>query len=367
VGVATVLLAGLTAAACSSSPSKPKASGKVSLPTGFQRVSNDAPWRTTTGAQIRANNGSVLQVGSTYYWYGMEYDGALTDKKFNGVMRLNAYTSTDLAHWSFATTLIQSDRTNTPGKPQVGWYSNPDVLFNKATRTYVLNLSENHGQRNGVDFYTARSPLGPYTWHADKEVERPDGLHTMGNKHVFLDDDGQAYLLFVSDDGAPTHLNTNTKIALLTPDYLGIARVVSDCAGRGHEALSMLKHGRYYYMFSSQTRGWKSSPTSYKRATALNAFSCTGGDDGHGWYRVPTTPSSTDSFNTQHRTEITVRGTDITTVVYTGDRWSQFDPTVGGVGRNDWYPLTFDTSGTPVLHGLHSWLINAKTGQWRAG
>jgi hypothetical protein len=339
--------------------------GALAAATGFQPIDNETVWKTVGGGEIRANGGSVLKRGSTFYWFGMRYDGTITSQVFSGTIVLNEYASTDLSHWRRVQTILSYDtQSPPPDDPNVQWFGRPDVIYNASTQTYVLTIERNVGHRNELAFYTASAPDGTYVWHPEKEVVLPDGMHTMGDKGVFKDADGKAYLLFVSDDDAPPN-NKHTKIAPFTADYLALNRVISDCGGGGHEAMSMVKRGDVYYLFSSRTRGWLPSATTYKKATAISQFPCQGGDDGGGWNLVGTTPTSTNSFNTQHDFVLPVQGSGDTSYLYAGDRWSQFDPRVQGVGRYGWYPLTFNATGKPVIHGLQHWTVNVSTGAWQ--
>lgn len=338
---------------------------RAAAATGFQPIHNETAWATVGGAEIRANAGSILKRNGVYFWFGMRYDGTITAAVFQGRIALNEYTSTDLSHWRRVQTVLSYDTEAPPPEdPNVQWFGRPDVIYNASTKNYVLTIERNVGHRNELAFFTATSPDGAFVWHPDKEIALPDGLHTMGDKGVFQDSNGQAYLLFVSDDDAPP-FNKHTKIAPFTADYLGLRGVISDCGGGGHEAMSIIKRAGSYYLFSSRTRGWLPSATTYKKAASISQFACQGGDDGGGWNVVGTTPGSTNSFNTQHDFVMPVRGSRGTAYLYAGDRWSQWDPRIQGIGRYAWYPLTFDAAGTPVVNGLPDWSINASTGQWR--
>ena len=43
-----------------------------------QTIQNDEFWKDTDGNFIYSQGGGVLQVGDTYYWYGVKYNGAVT-------------------------------------------------------------------------------------------------------------------------------------------------------------------------------------------------------------------------------------------------------------------------------------------------
>jgi hypothetical protein len=61
---------------------------------------------------------------------------------------------------------------------------------------------------------------------------------------------------------------------------------------------------------------------------------------------------------------LTVNGTSQSTVLFCGDRWSNFGG--NGIGYNDWLPLSFNGT-TPVFNSLSQWDFNATTGAWSVG
>ena len=46
--------------------------------SGGALIRNDVFWKDSAGSLIYSQGGGVLQVGSTYYWYGVRYAGAAT-------------------------------------------------------------------------------------------------------------------------------------------------------------------------------------------------------------------------------------------------------------------------------------------------
>jgi len=101
--------------------------------------------------------------------------------------------------------------------------------------------------------------------------------------------------------------------------------------------------------------GWRSSQTMYATATSLAGP----------WsdLRVlATEPTSPDSFNTQHDFIIPIIGTQKTTYVYVGDRYSQHHG--HGIGRNVFLPLVWE-GNTPKLRWYSRWRIDTRTGDWK--
>ncbi len=301
-------------------------------------------WRDAgNNTEIINNCGNVLQVGSTFYWYGW-------DKYAHTV---NVYTSTTLGSDSW------TEHSGT-GFPMFGsgFHGRPDVIRrNDGTYVMVVEFSSGPG-RNGLEYLTASSPTGPFT-SVLKEDFVMDGSGnltiTMGDKGLFQDDDANktVYLLCTSDDGGNT--NGTHKIIRLNSNAIGQDAVMKTwtVTTNRREALAIFKRNGTYYMTSSGTHGWNSGATWYKTASTI-------GGTWTAWANVPTNPSSTNSYNTQHDFILTVTGSSATSYIYLGDRWSQ--DTGVGYGRNAWYPLSFDGSGVPTIEGDTTWSINPTTG-----
>lgn len=301
-------------------------------------------WRDTANNEIINNCGNVLQDGGTFYWYGW-------DKYAHTV---NVYHSTTLGSGSW------TEHTGT-GFPMFGsgFHGRPDVIKHPTNGTYVMIVAfSSVPGRNGIEYLTATSPTGPFT-SVLKEDYVMDGSGnltiTMGDKGIYQDDDANktAYLLCTADDGGNT--NGTTKIIRLNSNYIGQAAVLQSwtVTTNRKEALAIMKRNGTYYLTASGTHGWNSGNSHYRTASSLTGtFSA--------WQVIPTNPSSTDCFNTQHDYILKIVGSVATSYIYLGDRWSQ--DTGVGFGRNAWYPITFDGSGVPTIQGDTTWSINPTTG-----
>ena len=314
------------------------ATGTITNPTSTATV-----WKDTGGSDIVNFCGNVLQVGSTFYWYGW-------DKYAHTV---NCYTSTTLGSNSW------TEHVGT-GFPMFGsgFHGRPDVIrHNDGTYVMLVEFSSGPG-RNGIQYFTSTSPTGPFTsvLTEDFVMDGSGNLTiTMGDKGLYQDDDANktAYLLCTSDDGGNT--NGTHKIIKLNANYLGQNAVMNTwtVSTNRREALAIFKRNGTYYMTSSGTHGWLSGATWYKTASTIGGAWTT-------WANVPTNPSSSDSYNTQHDYILRIVGSTATSFIYMGDRWSQ--DTGVGYGRNAWYPITFDGSGVPTIQGNTTWTINPVTG-----
>lgn len=74
-----------------------------------------------------------------------------------------------------------------------------------------------------------------------------------------------------------------------------------------------------------------------------------------------TDPPTNDSYNTQHDFVIPVVGSETTTYVYAGDRYSQW--TRRGSGRNIFLPLVWENC-EPQLRWYKDWKLDVQRGRF---
>jgi hypothetical protein len=322
-------------------------------------IQNDVFWQDTSGAPLYSQSGNVIKVGSTYYWYGNKYAGAVTyaakptgknnDTTFDGV---TCYSSTDLVHWKFENiVLVQSD---VPGSSAADWFGRMGVAYNAKTQKYVLIMEYiPSGASLGEElFATSSTPTGAFAFDHIQSTLTNVANGAPGDQTVFTDDDGQAYLILSSANG-----RSNLYVAPLRPsDFLAVEPATRIFGGPGREGNCMFKYNGVYYFNSSDLHGWNASHT--YTISASNIL---------GPYSAETVMANTDadfSHVTQTGFFITVPGTSQSTVIFAGDRWSDFAG--NGLGFNQWVPLTF--AGTaPHFQSLSQWSLDAVTGTWAVG
>ena len=158
-------------------------------------IVNDRFWMDTSGNPICSQGGGVLQVGDTYYWYGVKYRGCVAyvensidndDTTFEGI---TTYSSKDLVNW-------KHEATDRPANTS-GWFGRLGVAYNANTRKYVL-VAQGGG---GLYFATSDRPSGGFVY--SNAQTNPPGIANggTGDQTVFQDDDGKAYLVSSSRDG----------------------------------------------------------------------------------------------------------------------------------------------------------------------
>ena len=115
----------------------------------------------------------------------------------------------------------------------------------------------------------------------------------------------------------------------------------------------MFKHAGMYYFCSSDLHGWNASQSYCVSASNIRGP--------YGAEFVLEGTGADFSHVTQTGFFISVKGSAQTTVIFAGDRWSDFAG--NGLGFNQWLPLTFSGT-TPHFESLSHWSIDARTGAW---
>ena len=320
--------------------------GSAGGATGAARtIVNDAFWKDTAGNLIYSQGGGVLRVGDTYYWYGVKYGGAVTyagdptrgkndDTSFQGI---TTYSSTDLVSWKLETV---SRPSNTGG-----WFGRLGVVYYAATKTYVL-VAQGGG---GLYFATSDTPNGPFVYNRVQTNLPGIANGATGDQTMFQDDDGSAYVVSSSNNG-----RANRYVSpLRASDFLAVENAILVYSGGGREGNCMFKYDGTYYFCSSDLHGWNASQSYCVSASNLKGP----------WSDEFVLDGTQADFShvTQTGFFISVQGTAGTTIIFAGDRWSDFAG--NGLGLNQWMPLSF-TGKTAHFHSLSRWSIDAQAGTW---
>ena len=318
-------------------------------------IQNDTVWKDTGGNEIWSNGGHMIREGDTFYWVGYE------TKPKVGFKNIKLYSSTNLADWKFENNVLRRE-----GPLSIlGWAGRPGLLYNRATKKYVVIIEADSRQweRHKVGFACCDTINGDYQFVG---YMYPEEERSTGDQSVYQEDE-DGYLVCTLDklsDGK-RYLNQSLAIFRLTPDFLSVEKKVYEGFDNvngnpsvyprhhtGREASHIIKINGLYYWFSSGLQGWNSTQTKYATATSLSGP----------WSALKvllTDPVSKDSFNTQHDFVIPVTGSETTTYVYVGDRYSQHHGK--GVGRNIFLPMIWE-DGEPILKWWKVWRVDVSTG-----
>ncbi|MCM1530282.1 MAG: family 43 glycosylhydrolase [Alistipes sp.] len=314
-------------------------------------IVNDTFWKDTNGNNIYSQGGGIFKFGDTYYWYGVHYKGAETyaaspSKKNDdtGFVSVTCYSSKDLVNWKFENDVLT---TNSKGMNWCYWFGRLGVAYCKKTKQYVLIAQHNED----VMFAQCSTPTGNF--EVKNYQNQIDGVTKAGtgDQTVFTDDDGNSYII-CSNKGGRGH----QYVVPLSDDYLSAGKAVEVAKGSGREGNCMFKYKGKYYFCASDLHGWNASHSYYMVAdNIMGPYSS--------WKVMPGTDEDF-SHVTQTGFFYTVNGSKQETVLFCGDRWSDFAG--NGLGYNQWVPLSFNGS-EPYFNSLSEWNLNDDTGEWSVG
>ncbi|PCH41168.1 carbohydrate-binding module family 35 protein [Wolfiporia cocos MD-104 SS10] len=288
----------------------------------------------TDGDEIQAHGAGILQVGTTFYWFGE--DKADNSALFSGV---TCYTSTDLVNWERQNdALTPISGTNISSLDIV---ERPKVIYNEQNEQYVMWFHSDNSDYGlaMVGVATADTPCGPYSYRGSFS---PLGAQSR-DESVFqdVDTDKTAYLLYASDN------NQDFKIAKMDANYYNVTEVVAEMTGATLEAPGMLKRDGVYWLFASHTSGWAPNPNKYFYADSTS---------GPWSSQADIAPEDTNTYCSQNAYDLPLGSN----AIYMGDRW---DSSLLGNSRYTWYPLSW-SSGDPQIVYADLWKVDYSAGTY---
>jgi beta-galactosidase len=285
----------------------------------------DTLWPDAGGQHINCHGGGILRDGDTWFWFG-EKRGRRPSSQ--GV---SVYSSKDLYHWQdLGTALAPASDTNSDIASGCVM-ERPKVLHNAKTGQYVMWF---HLELRGRGYSAARAalatsdkPAGPYQF---VKSLRPNG-NMSRDMDLFLDDDGQAYLIYSSRD------NYDMRLCQLSQDFLSATTNDVLVASDHREAPAMFKHGGAYYLITSACTGWKPNAANYYTASRILGP----------WTAHPNPCLGTNNqttFDGQSSSVLRLPG-QADAFIFMGDRWI---PQNLASSRYLWLPIQFDKGGLGI-------------------
>lgn len=326
-------------------------------------IQNDVFWYTTANQPLYSQGGGIFRFADPstgeehYYWYGVHYSGAESymksplEKSVNSrFVSVTCYRSDDLTNWTFVNDVLTYSEVNSHERPY--WVGRLGVAYVKESKQYVIVIQYN----SNVLFATCSTPMGNFRWYNKLNMTSLIGTPNTGDQTVFADDNGKSYLVYSSGRG-------RNKIYLSEIGMKNGKITLLDCneiyKGVGREGNCMFKYKDKYYVCASNLYGWNASNVYYLVSSNI-----------YGPYtpanKMRLMDGASDDYGhvTQTGFFYTVRGSKEETVIYCGDRWSDFAG--NGNGYNQWCPISFE-AGKPHFNSLSQWSINAETGEWAVG
>ena len=316
----------------------------VSVFSQNTQISPGVLWNDVNGEQINAHGGCVVFNKGTYYWFGEDRTGFVS----NGV---SCYQSKDLYNWkrlglSLKTTGEAKEDLNDISHGRL--FERPKVIFNPKTNKWVM---WSHWESSNSDYSAARVCVatsdkieGPYTLY---KTFRPNKNESR-DQTLFVDTDGKAYH-FCSTD-----MNTNTNIALLRDDFLEPTpteiKILNELK---YEAASIFKVGDVYYGLFSGCTGWDPNPGRSAYTYNILGEWTTGVN-----FAVDKLKQVT--YNSQSNYVFQLPDKD-KAFIYMGDRWNRNDP---GKSHFVWLPISM-RSGYPVVKWYDAWDLSVFNTMYR--
>ncbi len=355
---------------------------------GDAKYQNDIFWYDTDGNVIYSQGGGIFKFDNKYYWYGVKYEEAEKyakdpttgpystnpSPKFLGV---TCYSSDDLATWTYEGLVVTREEVS--GKEEmnnqeVAWVGRLGVA--KVDGKYALLVQhecpdEDNSLDGNIDtdnfskqvlVLTSDTPDGEFKWNQRINMNSyTGGTSNTGDQTVFTDDDGTSYLVYSYGSGRGKMFLS--KIVAQENDKIGLAQSHMVYQGAGREGNCMFKYNNKYYMCASDLYGWNASHAYYMVLDSLED-SYLESDTFKPATSMQLMDGSSEDFChvTQTGFFYTVKGSDQETVIFCGDRWSDFAK--NGLGYNQWCPLSFKADGTPYFNSLSAWDLDLATGKW---
>ena len=118
----------------------------------------------------------------------------------------------------------------------------------------------------------------------------------------------------------------------------------------------MFKYKGKYYYCASDLHGWNASHSYYM--VSDNIFGP------YSDWKIMEGSDNDFSHVTQTGFFYTIKGTEEETVLFCGDRWSDFAG--NGIGYNQWFPLSVENNEVK-FNSISEFHLNANTGEWSVG
>ena len=300
-----------------------------------QTIRPGSAWPDNRGRHIQAHGGGILKLTDTYYWFGEDRGQGLDP----GQRFVSCYSSKDLAHWTFRNQVLKLGDPENLGPRRV--VERPKVFYNAKTKKFVMYLHIDDG-----DYKMARVGVA-VSDRVDGDYQYLRSFRPLGQESrdigQFIDDDGQAYLIFEDRPVKGFH------IARLSDDYLTVEKEMS-LIQAPLEGGAVVHYKGLYYAVGSALTGWAPNPNKYATSTSLEGP----------WSEFKDiAPPEAKTYGSQSTMILKVVGTKTTTVIFMGDIWK---PETQWDSRYLWMPLQIG-DGRLWLPEPKEWTLDIKTGE----
>jgi len=296
-------------------------------------ICSGIPWFDDKGDVVSAHGGCIVKDNGRYYLFGEKHSD--TANAFAG---FTCYSSTDLYNWKFESMALPVQPSGKMGPNRVG--ERVKVMKCPKTGGYVMYM---HADTLGytdqfVGYATSNNITGPYVFEGPLLFRgSPIRKWDMG---TFQDKDGSGYILLHGGE-----------IYKLSADYKSMAEQVNKNMTAGFESPAIFRKDSLYYFLGSKLTSWERNDNEYFTATSLQ---------GPWIKRGLFAPEGTLTWNAQTTFVLPIEGSEDTTYLFMGDRWSF--PRQASAATYVWQPLTVSGTSLSIAKYLDAWAVNTATG-----
>ncbi len=295
-------------------------------------------WPDDRGRPIQAHGGAVIRHGDAWWWFGEDRS---RDNPAD-CRCVACYRSTDLVNWTFRGQVLRLTDPENFGEEWI--LERPKVFPCAATGKCVMYFHLDGRLPGNASRYSLARVGVAVADQLDGDYRYARSFRPLGQESrdlgQFIDDDGQAYLIFES---RPTK---GFFITRLSADRLDVAEQVAFIAAP-IEGGAIVRHDGLYYCIGSHLSGWWPNANKYLTAPRL---------EGPWSEPVDFAPPESATYGSQSTNLLKITGTKQTTVIYLGDRWNPYDLSDR---RYVWHPL--EIGGGRLQLKPRGWL----PGPWR--
>ena len=300
-----------------------------------QSIVSGVPWFDQQGKVVSAHGANIIQDNGRFYFFGECHTD--TSNAFNG---FSCYSSSDLRNWKFERIALPLQKSGKLGPNRVG--ERPKVLKCPKTGEYIMFMHADSitYKDQYVGYATSSKINGKYSFRGPLLFNgKPIRKWDMG---VFQDTDGSGYII--------TH---SGNLYRLSDDYKSVTeQLVKDMTPQC-EAPAIFRKDSVYFWLGSFLSSWEKNDNYYFTSRSLR---------GPWTPRGTFAPAGSLTLNSQTTFVLTISGTQGTTYMFMGDRWSY--PKQASAATYIWQPLQVVAETISLPGYLQSWNVDVKTGLW---
>ena len=305
---------------------------------GHHAIYSGIPWFDDRGKVVSAHGANIVKENGRYYLFGEAHTD--TSNAFAG---FNCYSSADLYNWKFERVALPVQSRGKLGPSRVG--ERPKVMKCPKSGEYIMYMhADTLGYRDQfVGYAMAKSITGPYTFQGPLLFNgKPIKKWDMG---TFQDSDGSGYVLLHGGD-----------IYKLSDDYKSVSEQVHKAMTSGFESPALFRKDSIYYFLGSHLTSWEKNDNYYFTSTSLKGP----------WIpRGLFAPEGTLTWNSQTTFVLTIPGSEDTTYMFMGDRWSF--PKQASAATYMWQPLVISGHTISIPTYQEAWQVNIASGVTNPG